>query len=108
MGLILQKYIPDVARLSQDNWEGTFVERYLLTGAVVSELSVHDLHIGVVANETDLVTYFDNYIMHPVLSKAMPGSSDQHDTGSTSRCVHNHGGDALHKTLNVVLLYTRW
>ena len=47
------------------------------------------LHAGVLANEGDLVNYFDNYIMQPVLSKALPGSSDPHDDHNSSRLVHS-------------------
>ncbi len=39
----------------------------------------HEWHLyiaGVVSKEGDLINYFDNYIKQPVLSKAMPGSSD--------------------------------
>ncbi|KAL3145090.1 hypothetical protein ABBQ38_001701 [Trebouxia sp. C0009 RCD-2024] len=61
MGLILHKYIPDVAKLRQNNWE------------------------GVVVNETDLTTYFDNYILTPVLSKALLLSNNERDAGSSSR-----------------------
>ncbi len=32
---------------------------------------------GVVSNEDDLTKFFDNYIMQPVLTKAVPSSEDQ-------------------------------
>ena len=32
---------------------------------------------GVVSNEDDLRKFFDNYIMQPVLTKAVPSSEDQ-------------------------------
>lgn len=99
MGLILQKYIPEVARLNQDNWAGTVIEQTsnsCCSGVAVFELNLQDLHIGVMTNESDLTTYFDNYIMNPVLSKAMPGSSNHQDGGSNSRCAHH--GRALHIT----------
>ena len=32
---------------------------------------------GVVSNEEDLTKFFDNYIMQPVLTKAVPSSEDQ-------------------------------
>ncbi|DBB03414.1 hypothetical protein WJX82_008235 [Trebouxia sp. C0006] len=53
MGLILHKYVKNVAALRQDTWQ------------------------GVVSNEDDLRKFFDNYIMQPVLTKAVPGSEDQ-------------------------------
>lgn len=99
MGLILQKYIPEVARLNQDNWAGNVIEQTSDTcchGDAVLQPNLQDLHIGVVANESDLTTYFDNYIMNPVISKAMPGSGNQQDGGSSSRCAHH--GHASHIT----------
>ena len=47
------------------------------------------LYAGVLANEVDLVNYFDNYIMQPVLFKALPGSSDPQDDHNPSRFVHS-------------------
>lgn len=50
MGLLLHRYIPDTAALRQEHWQ------------------------GVVNNEEVLTNYFDNYIMQPVLRKAIPSS----------------------------------
>lgn len=99
MGLILQKYIPEVARLNQDNWAGKVFEQTSNScchRAAVLQLNLQVLHIGVVANESDLTTYFDNYIMNPVLLKAMPAFSSHQNGGSNSRCAHH--GHALHIT----------
>ena len=90
MGLILRKYIPEIVRLNQDNWAGTVIEQTSNScchEASVFQLNLQLLHIGVVANESDLTTYFDNYIMNPVLLKAMPGSSSPQNGGSNSRCA---------------------
>lgn len=61
MGLILHKYIPDIAALKQDHWQ------------------------GVVSNEGDLIKYFENYIMQPVLTKAMSRSDEEQQESSNLR-----------------------
>lgn len=53
MGLILHKYIKDTAALRQNHWQ------------------------GVISNEGDLTRFFYDYIMQPVLTKALPSSEDQ-------------------------------
>ena len=43
---------------------------------------------GVVSNEGDLIKYFENYIMQPVLTKAMSRSDEEQQESSNLRYTH--------------------
>ena len=93
MGLILTKYVQDLALLKQDTWEGKAV--FLLTmhahSAIVqlnttsggSVATCTSESAGVLSNEADLEAYFHEYLVSPLVARAVESSDNSNSNAST-------------------------